>query len=209
MDESMQLMESVMSIAVFLATFPALWISGRIILRNYAGYSRTTHAYLWLALGGLILTPLTDLLRYLSSVLSLIIPSLRSPVPFMVFLGVGNFMLYSTITLILGMIVYGLAVYYARPLLALGKLPLIQGLKLEFWESGFVLLGIGGLINQMVRGIVVRFVSISLPSLTDTQDLAQGYKGFWVTWLIAFLILLVTLFVMDKLITRGENELLP
>lgn len=70
-------------------------------------------------------------------------------------------------------------------------------------------MGMAGLINQMVRGIVVRFVSISLPSLTETQDLAQGFKGFWVTWLIAFLILLVTLFIMDKLITRGENELLP
>lgn len=209
MDESLQLMESVMSIAVFLIAFPALWISGRIILRNYAGDNRATQICLWLALGGLILAPLTDFLRYLGSVLSLIIPSLWNSNPITVFLGVGPFLLYSTLMLILGIIVYGLGIIYGRQLLAQGKLPLIQGLKLNNWESGFVLLGMAGLINQMVRGIVVRFVSISLPSLTETQDLAQGFKGFWVTWLIAFLILLVTLFVMDKLITRGENELLP
>ncbi|MEJ2263837.1 MAG: hypothetical protein P8X95_10355 [Anaerolineales bacterium] len=206
MDSNVQLMSTMESIAVFLAAFPALWIASQIVLRNYSGDDRATQLFLWLALGGLILTPLTDFLHYFSSLLSLIIPSLRNSGMITVFLGVGPFLLFSTITLILGIFVYGLALYDGRTIIAEGAIPLIQGLKFSRWESGFVLLGIAGLINQMVSGLVVRFVSIYLPNLTAQQGLAQLSMGFWISWLVALIILLVTLFVMRERIHRTVDE---
>jgi len=209
MDVALQLMNSVSGIGIFLAAFPALWISGRIILRNYASDDRTTQIFLWLILGGLILTPLNDFLRYLGSVLSLIIPSLWNSGTISVFLGVGPFLLYSTITLILGVIIYALAVYYTRKMVAQGKIPILQELQLDNWELGFVLLGIAGLINHMVSGLVVTFVNINVPIMTARQDLAQLSKGFWISWLIAFLILLVLLFIMNDQVYRRKNKHLP
>ena len=206
MDSSAQLMSSIRSIAVFLAAFPALWIAGRITLRNYSSNDRATQMFLWLALGGLILTPLTDFLRYLGSLLSLVIPSLRYAGTITVFLGVGPFLLYSTITLILGILVYGLALYDGRMMIADGNKPFLPQLQLESWELGFVLLGIVGLINHMVSGVVVSFVNMYLPSLAAQQGLAQLSTGFWISWLMAIVVLLVTLFIMRERTQRGVHE---
>lgn len=207
MNDSMQLISGVESAVLFLATFPALWISGRIILRNYTGEYRALQIFLWLALGGLILTPLMDFLRYLGSVLNFFIPSSDKLGIISVFLGMAPFLYYSTITLILGIAVYGLALYHARKQVVQSKLPFIQGLKICNWEFGFVLLGIAGLVNHMVGGIVVNFVSIYFPGLTTQLDLTQLFKGFWISWLIAFIILIVTLFCMNELLYRRENKL--
>ncbi len=207
MNDSMQLISSVESAAIFLVTLPALWISGRIILRNYAVENRALQIFLWLTLGGLILTSLVDFIRYLSYVLYLIIPSADKVGSASVFLGKAPYLYYSTITLVLGIAVYGLALYYARKLVAQSKLPFIQGLQISKWEFGFVLLGIAGLVNHMVGGIIVNFVTIYFPSLTAQLDLTQLFKGFWISWLIGFIILIVTLFFMSELLNRRENKL--
>jgi len=209
MNDSMRLINGVESAILFLATFPALWISGRIILRNYTGEYRALQIILWLTLGGLILTPLTDLLRYLGSVLNLFIPSSDKLGIISVFLGMAPFLFYSTISLIQGIAVYGLTLYYARKLVVQGKLPFIRGLKLSNWEFGFVLLGLAGLVNRMVNGIVVNFVSIYFPSLTNQLNLNQLFIGFWISWLIAYIILIIILFWMNELLYRRENELFP
>jgi hypothetical protein len=207
MNDSMQLISSIESAAMFLISFPALWISGRIILRNYAVENRTLQILLWLSVGGLILIPLMDFLRYLGYVLYLIIPSSDKFGSISVFLGIAPYLYYSTITLILGIAVYSLAFYHERNLLTQSKLSFIQGLDIRNWEFGFIILGIAGLVNHMVRGIVVNFVSIYFPSLTAQLDLAQLSKGFWISWLIGFIILIVTLFFMNKLLNRSENKL--
>jgi hypothetical protein len=206
-NDSMQLISSVESAAMFLVTFPALWISGRIILRNYAVENRALQIFLWLALGGLILTPLIDFIRYLSYVLYLIIPSSDKFNNVSVFLGMAPYLYYTTITLVLGIAVYSLAFYHSRKLVAQSKLPFIQGLQISNWEFGFVLLGIAGLVNHMVSRIVVNFVSIYIPSLTAQLDITQLFKGFWISWLIGFIILIVTLFCMSELLNRRENKL--
>lgn len=208
METKAELLSIAGSIGYFLAAFPALWISGRIILRNYSGDHRTTQILLWLALGGLILTPMTDFLRYLSSVLSLIIPSLRSTADITVILGMGPFMVHSGITSALGIIVYGLAIYHLRKMIVQGRMPIFKKLQSEKWELGFVLLGIAGLINHMVSGLVSGFVSVYLPGLTDDKDFAQLLSGFWISWLLAFLILLVTLWIMNERLSKRQDDLL-
>lgn len=207
MADSMQIIHGVTSVALFLATFAALWISGRIILRNYDGNNRVLHFILWLALAGLIHTPLLDFILYLGSILNLIIPSSDQSGSISVFLGMAPILNFLTIRLILGIAVYGLTLYYVRKLVVPDRLPYIQGLRLSDWEFGFILLGIAGLMNNIVRGIVFNFVSINFPSLITSFDQAQLIKGFWITWLIAFLILIGTLFCMNELLYRREDKL--
>jgi len=196
------------SIAYFLAAIPALWISGRIILRNYAGGQKTTAMLLWLALGGLILAPMIDFLRYLSAVLSLIMPLFWNQASISVILGMGSFMIYSGITLGLGVVVYGVTLYYLPKTIVPGKLLIAQEWQLEGRERGFILLGIAGLVNQMVSGLVTGFVSIYLPSLAQEQDWTQLSSGFWISWVLSFLVLLVTMLVMNGRLLKREVDLL-
>ena len=205
--ESYEWLSTTGSIGYFLAAFPALWISGRIILRNYAGDHRQAHQFIWLALGGLILIPIADCLRYTISIVSLIVPLFWNSATVTVFLGMGSFMASSGITTALGIVVYGLALYSLRSIFVGNKIPIIQEYRVEKWEQGFVLLGIAGLVNRMVSGLVTGFVSMYLPLLTDDKDLAQLLAGFWITWLLAFLILLVTMWIMNERLSRRENEL--
>jgi hypothetical protein len=131
MNDNTQLINSIGNIAIFLAAFPALWISGRIVLRNLPPDSRTTQFFLWLALGGLILTPLTDFLRYLSSIINFLLPQ-TGPAPNMnVVLGMGPYPIYAGLTLILGVAVYALALATARPIVAQGKFPILQRVQLH------------------------------------------------------------------------------
>jgi hypothetical protein len=71
-----------------------------------------------------------------------------------------------------------------------------------------VILGVVGLINHMIHGVVIGFVSLYLSNLTTQLNLAQLLKGFWISLLVAFLILLVTLFLMDERLYTRENELM-
>lgn len=208
MDSNAEWLSTVGSIGYFLAALPALWISGRIILRNYSGDNRTAQIFLWLALGGLILAPMTDFIRYISSILSLIVPFFRISADVTVFLGMGSFMVYSGITSVLGIIVYCLALYYLRKMIVEGMIPIVQELQIVKWELGFVLLGIAGLINHMVSSLVISFVTIYLPNLTDDKDIAQLLSGFWISWLLAFLVLFVTLWIMNNRLSKREDDLL-
>jgi hypothetical protein len=174
-----------------------------VLSRNDAGEDPTTQLFLWLALGGFILNPLADLLRYFLTFLSLIIPPLWDFTLMTVSLGMGPSMAYSTISLILGIAVYGLPYSCARRLIAQGEIPLIRALQLENWELGLVLLGVISLINRMVRGIVEGFVSINLNDLASRLNLSPQ-KGFWISWLIALLILLVTLFAINERLSKNE-----
>ena len=207
MNNSMLLINNVESVLMFLVTFPALWIAGRIILRNFTDENRALKVLLWFTLGGLILIPLVDIIRYLSYILYLIIPSSDKFNSATVFLGVAPYIYYSTIALVLGIVVYGLAFYQARMLVSQNKLQFIQGLKISNWEFGFIILGIAGLVNRVVGGIVVNFVTIYIPSLTTQLDQTQLSRGFWISWLIGFVVLILTLFLLSELPNRSKNKL--
>jgi hypothetical protein len=123
------------------------------------------------------------------------------------FLGMAPFMYFLTIRLILGIAVYGLTLYYARKLVAPDRLLYIKRLQLSNWEFGFVLLGVAGLVNNIVGGIVINFVSINFPSSILHFDQTQLLIGFWITWLIAFIILIGAMFCMNELLYRREDKL--
>ncbi len=207
MNNSMLLINNIESVLMFLVTFPALWIAGRIILRNFTDENKALKVLLWFTLGGLILIPLVDIIRYLSYILYLIIPSSDKFNSATVFLGVAPYIYYSTIALVLGIVVYGLAFYQARMLVSQNKLHFIQGFKISNWEFGFIILGIAGLVNRVVGGIVVNFVTIYIPSLTAQLDQTQLSRGFWISWLIGFVVLILTLFLLSELPNRSKNKL--
>jgi len=208
MDASSEFLSSIGSIGYFLAAFPALWIAGRIVLRNYSGGYRAAQITLWLGLGGLFFTPITDALRYFSSIVEFITPWFWTSFTINVFLGTGSFMAYSAIRLALGMIIYGLALYSLRLMIDQGKVRIAQYWQVEDWELGFLLLGIAGLVNHMVSGLVIGLVSIYLPSLIEGVEVAQMSRGFWISWLLGFLILLVVLFIMNVRLSKREEALL-
>ena len=59
MDTAFRILDFVASILIFLAFIPALWISGRIILRNSMSEDHSTRLFLWLVLGGYFLLHLS------------------------------------------------------------------------------------------------------------------------------------------------------
>jgi hypothetical protein len=205
MEDGMQLLISAESIAFFLAVFPALSISGRIIFRNYSTNNLITRVFLWLALGGLILAPIIDFLNFIGYILQLLVPSLQNLNPITVFLGVGPYLYFTTINLFLGVLVYVFAIYFVRKMSTNNKIPLITGMLLNKWETGIIILGIVGLINRAIVGIIVKFVSIYLPSLTASQNTAQGIMGFWASWLLGLVILLGTVFIFSTHITSKKD----
>jgi hypothetical protein len=60
----------------------------------------------------------------------------------------------------------------------------------------------------MVSSLVISFVSIYLPSLTDDKDIAQLLSGYWISWLLAFLVLFVTLWIMNNRLSKRDDDLL-
>jgi hypothetical protein len=67
MNAAVEILNFTASLLVFLAPIPALWISGRIILRNPIAADRSTRLFVWLVLGGFFLILLADLISYLAA----------------------------------------------------------------------------------------------------------------------------------------------
>lgn len=86
---SIQAIYSLQTIFTFLAALTALWIAGRIVLRTKLTNIHTLHFILWLMLGALFLIPLTDAIRYLSTLLSMLSPDAWEPAMIPVVLGAG------------------------------------------------------------------------------------------------------------------------
>jgi hypothetical protein len=202
MDASFQILDSVGSILIFLATIPALWVSGRIILKNPLGDHRT-QLFLWIALGGLLLIPLVDLISYLRDLILLAIPSDQSASNIPLFLGTSSWLIYSVIAIIMGVIVYSFAIYYGGRILEKGRLPILKELTLTSLEKGFFIVGIAGLFHRMIRGIVINFIWMRLPVARDISS--QGLVGSLVGWIIAFLLLAIAVISMNGRL-QGEQD---
>lgn len=113
MDAGGQTLATTTSIAIFLAGIPGLWIAGRVVLRA-SSEETSVRLFLWFVLGGLFLIPLLDLIRYLSDVISLAMPSLQNVGEFTLFLGTTSWTLYSAIATGLALLAYAAAFLYLR-----------------------------------------------------------------------------------------------
>ena len=202
MDANFQLVYSISNIIMFLAVIPALWVSGRIILRNPILEERSISLFLWLVLGGFFLIPMIDVLAELRSLISFIVsPPEENMTTMPLFLGTTSWLLYSIISLALTIFVYAVAIYYGRLLLAKHGLPVIEQLSLNDMEQGFVVLGFAGLFNAMIHGIVMNFLWIGNTGATRTVTL--GTWGAMLGWILAFLLLALAIIYMNG---KLENE---
>lgn len=202
MDAGFQILDSIVSIIIFLATIPALWVSGRIILRNPISGDHPLRLFLWLALGGFFLIPLVDLISYLRDLISLAFLSDQNLTEIPLFLGTTSWLQYSAIVIATGIIIYSFAIYYGRKLIAEHGFPVMKELALGSLEQGFIVLGLAGLFNHMIRGVVINFIWMRTPVPTGAPS--QGVIGSFVGWIIAFLVLaLVLIFMNGKL--EGEQ----
>jgi|GEM_PF-5069895 len=196
MDAAFQILNFVADIFIFLAFVPALWISGKIILRNSITQDHSTRLFLWLVLGGFFLLPLADLISYLRDLILLAIPWGRDIGEVQLFMGTTSFLFYSTLFTAIGVITYSSGLYYGRKIISEQRLPVIKDLALSSLEQNFMALGLAGLFSRMIRGIILNFISISIPA--PSGPFSGGFMGAFIGWVIAFIILVVVIVYMDR-----------
>jgi hypothetical protein len=195
MNAAVEILNFVASIFIFLALVPALWISGRIILRNLITADHRTRLFLWLVLGGFFLIPLADLISYFSSLLMLAVPLDQNTTPVVLFLGTTSWLTYTILFTAIGVITYAVGIYYGRKIIDERRLPMIKDLALNALEENLMVLGLAGLLHSMVTGILLRFFSIRIPSTHD--PFSWGFMGALTGLIGAFTILTIVIIYMD------------
>lgn len=195
MGANSQILYLVSNLLIFLAVIPALWVSGRILLRNPVSEYRSIMLFLWLALGGFFLIPMIDVLAQLRSLFSLIISPEENMGTVYLFLGTAPWLLYAILSLALTVVVYAVAIYYGRRLFAEHGQPMIQKLSLNDMEQGFIVFGIAGLLNAMINGIVMNFLWLRNTGVTRIDYL--GTPGVILGWVLAFLLLALAILYMN------------
>src|SRR5688500_14596779 len=140
MNVAVEILNFVASIFIFLALVPALWISGRIILRNLITADHRTRLFLWLVLGGFFLIPLADLISYIHNLLILAMPSAQNTTPVVLFLGTTSLFTYTLLFTTIGVSIYALGIYHGRKIIDEKRLPVIKDLALSSLEQNFMVL---------------------------------------------------------------------
>src|SRR5687768_5452202 len=142
MSAAFEILNFVASILIFLALIPALWISGRIILRNLITADHRTRLFLWLVLGGFFLIPLADLISYFSSLLMLAVPLDQNTTPVVLFLGTTSWFTHTRLFTTIGVSIYALGIYHGSKIIDEKRLPVIKDLALSSLEQHFMVLGL-------------------------------------------------------------------
>lgn len=203
-DAKFQIVNSISNFILFLAVIPALWLSGRIILRNPIHSDRAIQVFLWLVLGGFFLIPLIDLLVYLRSLISLLVSPEENMMKVQLFLGTTSWFLYSAISLVVAAAIYAVAIIYGRRFLIEHGQPVIEQLSLNDMEQAFTVLGLAGLLSSMIHGIVGNFLGILDTGSARTVTL--GHWGVILGWVLGFLILIVAILFMNQKLENAEDK---
>jgi len=91
----------------------------------------------------------------------------QNSTPFVLFLGTTSWFNYTLLFTTIGVITYALEIYYGRKIIDEQRLPVIRDLALSFLEQNFMVLGLAGLLHSIVTSIILRFISIRIPSPPD------------------------------------------
>jgi len=204
MDTPFQIVNSVSNLILFLAIIPALWVSGRIILRNPFAANRAITLFLWLVLGGFFLIPLVDLLSYLRSLISLLVSPEENMMQVQLFLGTTSWFLYSAISLVVAVAIYAVAIIYGKKVLTEHGQPVIERLSLNDMEQTFLILGLAGLLSSMIHGIVGNFLWIL--NTESTRTVTLGDWGVILGWVLGFFILIVAILLMNLKLENARDE---
>ena len=148
MNTNLEFFFNLVGTGLMIAAIPALWVSGRILLRNPITTDRVTQLFLWLVLGGFFTIPLVDILSDLGN---LAIAAIQADQPDLA-VRIG------TTSILWNLIIYIVGIYLGLRVMARLGLPFIKELTLTPLERGFMVLGLAGLFNHAVSGILINLI---------------------------------------------------
>lgn len=148
MNADLEFFFNLIGTALMIAAVPALWVSGRILLRNPIATDRVTQLFLWLVLGGFFTIPLFDIFSDLENLGIAAIQADQPDLPVRI----------GTTSIVWNLIIYVVGIYLGLRVMARLGLPFIKELTLTSVERGFTVLGLAGLFNHAVRGILINLI---------------------------------------------------
>ncbi len=180
-------LDALFNILIVLAVVPALWVAGRIVLRNSSIDQIAVRLFVWIVLGGFFLIPLVGLVSVLRNLLSVILSGQTASPLDERFLGLTIPALYAAIDAVIWMIGYGIALFYGPRLMQQYGARVSEALGLTPLEQAFAVLGLAGLFITLLKG----FTSYPLPifaSLMSGNPLSGLFVeagGFLLLFIIA------------------------
>ncbi len=187
-------LDALFNVLIVLAVIPALWVAGRVVLRNSMIDQIAVRLFLWLVLGGFFLIPLVGLVSVLRNLLSVILSwQTASPLDER-FLGLTIPALYAAIDAVIWIIGYGIALFYGPRLMRQYGARVSEALSLTPFEQAFAGLGLAGLFITMLKG----FTSYPLPVFAGLMS-SNPLSGLFVEAGGLLLLIVAALVMMARL----------
>jgi hypothetical protein len=215
MNTTQEIFQSIYGIAVLLSFLPAMWISGKIILSNITeeqspeaepsqGIHRI-HILYWIVLAGLFSLPITDLLRLSYTLLQPVVPGYFAPTNQIVtFWGSGPMYVFDALQFALILLVYALVLSQVRGLEETIDLPYLGVIQLTGFQRVCLMLGIGGLVNQLAEGVVSHIVWLNIPLIQ--RQISAGLVGILGSWVVGILLLILIYLALSSRLYSSEDE---
>jgi hypothetical protein len=215
MSEPSNILNAIYSLAWLLAVIFALWIAGRIILRNISQVrehkddmvlERPLILMTWLALGGLFAIPLLDLIGLLRAFVETFVPLFTIPASqFVTVSGTEPWPLFTGMRGVLFLLVYGLALWLGLKVLRIWNVPIGLSIRVTPFEKVFVILAFGGLAYRAVYAVVGLVISSGATALSFR--LGSQLAGEGLSWILALLLLgLILLVMLNRLDARLQRD---
>jgi hypothetical protein len=206
--DTLGLLSNVLNIALVLF---ALWIAGRIVLRNLSllqnnvASGRPIQLAIWLALGGLFTIPLFDLLRIFHLFDVWLMPSFEAG-EFVTLWGSVPWFVYDACIGLTMLIIYGNTLKMGWKPLFKRDPPILESIQINSFERVFILCTIAGLANNIVLTVLYSIIWSQSP--LEIEGIGKGIAGFFAGWLTSLLIVAIAIYVMSEFIARKEDEFL-
>ncbi|MGB7876008.1 MAG: hypothetical protein WBL25_16625 [Anaerolineales bacterium] len=217
MSATINIIDSVYSMALFLILLPALWVAGKIILsqipvlqgsqdESISPIRREVLILYWIVLAGLFILPLTDLLGLGYLLLGTFLPDVyNSEVTGMTTMwGSVSWSLYAGTQFLFTSLVYGFLLFHLRKIGQGIVLPYLGEIRMSKIQRIFLIFGIAGLANQLINTTVSRVIWLHVPFITG--QISQGAVGITISWLLALLLLALVYLVINDRLSSKENE---
>ena len=198
------ILNTIYSIALLLAVISAPWIAGKIILRNLSQVQehkddtvleRPLILMIWLALGGLFVTPLLDLIGIIDVFVETFVPLFAIPASqFVTVSGTEPWPLFTSMRGALLLLVYGLALWLGLKVLSIWNIPIDLSIRVTPFEKVFMILAFGGLAYRAVVTVVGLVISSGATALSFR--LGSQLAGEGISWILALLLLGLILLIM-------------
>ncbi len=192
-------LDSLFNILVVLAVIPALWVAGRIVVRDSAINQISVRLFVWLVLGGFFLRPLVGLVSLVRNILSVALSEhMASSMPAVefAFLGLTPQALYAAMDAVVWLVGYGIALVYGPRLMQQYGRRIVQVLGLTPLEQAFAVLGLAGLLITMLNG----FTSYAWPVFGGQME-GNSLSGLFI-WAVGFLLLITIAIAMRARLAR-------